>query len=219
MPCIFWFRQDLRLHDNPALTAACAEGAVVPVYILDDDSAGARRMGGASRWWLHHSLAELQRKLPSLLLRHGNVVAQLMQIAQQAGATRIHANRQYEPWWRQTESEIAAEMDLVLHHGNQLIDPALLLTGGGGRYKVFTPWWRNLVSHMPPAKPLPEPDILYTDAGIVTDTLDEWNLLPKHPNWAQHFDGWTPGEQGARQASARFSPKLPLIMRVATCHR
>ncbi len=208
MPSIFWFRQDLRLHDNPALTAACAEGEVVPVYILDDEGAGERRMGGASRWWLHHSLLALQKKLPNLILRRGTAVAELMQIAAQTGATRVHANRQYEPWWREAESEIAAEMDLVLHFGNQLIDPALLLTGGGGRYKVFTPWWRNLVSHMPPAKPLIEINSFQMVTGINSDNIDDWNLLPNRPNWAQRFDVWTPGEEGARAAFRAFLPKI-----------
>ncbi|MEQ1549380.1 MAG: deoxyribodipyrimidine photo-lyase [Chakrabartia sp.] len=208
MPSIFWFRQDLRLHDNPALTAACAEGAVVPVYILDDDSAGERRMGGASRWWLHHSLSALQKKLPNMILRRGNAVVELMQIAAQTGATRVHANAQYEPWWREAESELTAEMDLVLHHGNQLIDPTLLLTGGGGRYKVFTPWWRNLVSHMPPAKPLIEINSFQLVTDIISDNIDDWNLLPNHPNWAQRFDVWTPGEEGARAAFRAFLPKI-----------
>jgi hypothetical protein len=59
-PLIVWFRQDLRLADNPALSAAVATGApIVPVHILDDEGAGAWRRGGASRWWLHHSLAAL----------------------------------------------------------------------------------------------------------------------------------------------------------------
>jgi deoxyribodipyrimidine photo-lyase len=152
-PTILWFRQDLRLHDNPALVAASAAGEVIPVYIIDD----AAQMGGASLWWLHHSLERLQESLPSLILRRGHSASILLSLAAQTGARRIHANRQYEPFWREAESELAAEIDLVLHHGNQLADPASILTGGGGRYKVFTPWWRNLLTQMPPAKPLPVP--------------------------------------------------------------
>jgi deoxyribodipyrimidine photo-lyase len=153
MTTLLWFRQDLRLADNPALVAACAEGDVVPVYILDDNDP----MGAASRWWLHHSLAALQTVLPSLILRRGDCVSELMRLAAETGATRVHANRQYEPWWREAESTLGAEIDLVLHHGNQLADPTVLLTGSGGRYKVFTPWWRNLVNIMPPHKPLAVP--------------------------------------------------------------
>ena len=53
-PNLLWFRQDLRLTDNPALRAAAAAGPVIPVYILDDVSPGSWTMGGASHWWLHH---------------------------------------------------------------------------------------------------------------------------------------------------------------------
>jgi deoxyribodipyrimidine photo-lyase len=228
MTTLLWFRQDLRLHDNPALVAACAEGDIIPVYILEP----ATRMGGASLWWLHHSLSRLQEQLPSLILRRGHSASQLLAIAAQTGATRIHANRQYEPWWREAVSELAAEIDLVLHHGNQLADPATILTGGGGRYKVFTPWWRNLLERMPPGKPLPVPDTLFPREGggpeprsnesllgtglpparengrITSDTLTDWNLLPTRPNWAAGFNIWTPGEEGARQAFRDFLPKV-----------
>ena len=65
---IHWFRQDLRLSDNPSLSAAAANGAVLPVYILDDANAGDHRMGGASRWWLHHSLTALNQALDGKLI-------------------------------------------------------------------------------------------------------------------------------------------------------
>ena len=62
-PIIVWFRQDLRIADNPALWQACESGDIIPVYILDDESAGEWSMGGASRWWLHHALESLDKSL------------------------------------------------------------------------------------------------------------------------------------------------------------
>ena len=56
---IFWFRQDLRISDNPGLTHAVESGSVLPIYILDDANSGEFSMGAASRWWLHHSLKKL----------------------------------------------------------------------------------------------------------------------------------------------------------------
>ena len=203
MTSILWFRQDLRLHDNPALVAACAEGDVIPVYILDP----AAQMGGASLWWLHHSLLALQKELPGLILRRGPAASELLTIAAQTGAERVHANRHYEPWWREAESELAAEIDLVLHHGNQLADPASLLTGGGGRYKVFTPWWRNLLEQMPPRKPLAVPEKI-TTVAVASETLGDWALLPTRPKWATGFDIWKPGEEGGRQALRDLLPKI-----------
>jgi deoxyribodipyrimidine photo-lyase len=62
-PVIFWFRQDLRLADNPGLAAAAQQGAVVPVYILDDEQADRWRIGSAGRWWLYRSLQKLDQQL------------------------------------------------------------------------------------------------------------------------------------------------------------
>ncbi len=208
MTSIFWFRQDLRLRDNPALVAACDEGDVVPVYILDDETPGEKRMGGAQRWWLHHSLAALQAALPGLILRRGRSPDVLAALAAEIGATRVHAHHHYEPWWRKAEDELAARLDLVLHHGNHLALPASLLTGSGGRYRVFTPWWRALLQHMPPQRPLAAPDNIATLSQLPSDRLEDWDLQPQRPNWAGGFDVWTPGEDGARAALLDFLPKL-----------
>jgi len=55
-PALVWFRQDLRLKDNPALAAAVERGGpVIPVFIRAPEEEGVWRPGGASRWWLHHS--------------------------------------------------------------------------------------------------------------------------------------------------------------------
>ena len=62
-PVIVWLRRDLRLADQAAFVAAAAAGPVIPVYVLDDEPPKHRAMGGASRWWLHHSLAALDRDL------------------------------------------------------------------------------------------------------------------------------------------------------------
>ncbi|PKP89414.1 MAG: deoxyribodipyrimidine photolyase, partial [Alphaproteobacteria bacterium HGW-Alphaproteobacteria-16] len=75
MTTLLWFRRDLRLSDQAALIAAAGEGPVVPVYVLDDETPKHRAMGGASRWWLHHSLkaldASLKEKGSRLILRRG----------------------------------------------------------------------------------------------------------------------------------------------------
>lgn len=205
---ILWFRQDLRLHDQAALVAAAGEGDFIPVYILDDETPGDRRMGGAQRWWLHHSLAQLKAALPGLVLRRGSSMAELARLSADTGATRIHAIRHYEPWWRAAESEVAAEFDLVLHDGNHLARPEAILTGGGTRYKVFTPWWRALLAQMPPPKPLAIPDLSGCRSGIASDDLDDWNLLPTKPDWSTGFGDWTPGEAGARAALKAFLRRL-----------
>ena len=95
-PVILWLRRDLRLADQPALAAAVESDApVIPVYILDDETPKHRKMGGASRWWLHHSLVSLDadlRKVGSrLILRAGKSNEILCALAKETGASAIEA--------------------------------------------------------------------------------------------------------------------------------
>ena len=65
---VHWFRQDLRLTDNPALFEAIKIGKVLPIYILDEENAGDYKMGEASKIWLHYSLLSLNKSLDGKLL-------------------------------------------------------------------------------------------------------------------------------------------------------
>ncbi len=202
MTTIFWFRQDLRLADNVALTAALEQGPVVPVYILDDSSPGEHAIGGAQRWWLHHSLKALDASLGGkLVLRRGDSLSELERLMAETGTRHIHATRLYEPWWQRIDAELSGR--ITLHDGNYLAHPDTIRTGSGGRYKIFTPYWRALLDRMPPARPLPAPENVEI-AQAESDSLQEWKLLPTQPDWATGFDVWTPGEDGARAALRSF---------------
>jgi deoxyribodipyrimidine photo-lyase len=209
-PTLLWFRQDLRLSDQAALVAAAGEGPVIPVYILDDETPKHRRMGGASRWWLHHSLVALDDALRTkgarLILRRGACADALQRLARETGAGRVHAVRHYEPWWRNAETAVGKVLDLCLHDGNQLLPPGAVRTGSGGLYKIYTPFWRALAEHMPPPAPHPAPSHI---AGPATwprsDDLKGWDLLPTRPDWAKGFGAdWTPGESAGRARVADF---------------
>ena len=96
---ICWFRQDLRLKDNPALSAAILEGDTIPLFILDDETPKEWRFGAASRWWLHQSLMSLNNSLDdNLWVEQGNPEEILTRILKQTGAKSVHWNRCYEPW-------------------------------------------------------------------------------------------------------------------------
>ena len=211
-PLIVWLRRDLRLADQPAFHAAAATGApVIPVYVLDDETPQHRRMGGASLWWLHHSLASLDRDLRALgsrlILRRGRCEDVLRAVADESGASAVHALHHYEPWWRNAEKAVAKTQTLHLHHGNYLAPPGTVLTGGGTPFKIYTPFWRALSERMPPANPLPAPTRLAApDAWPQSDHLDDWGLLPSKPDWAGGFrDEWTPGEGGALERLEDFA--------------
>lgn len=202
-PSIVWLRQDLRLDDQPALAAAAAEGPAIPVYILDDESPGRWKIGGAQRWWLHHSLERLDlglRQLGSrLILRRGRADAELARLAGETGARRIHATRHYEPWWREAERKAGEAVELALHCGSLLVPPERVRTGSGSAYKIYTPYWRALQDRLPPPEPLPAPRTLQRlDRWPRSDDLHSWRLLPTRPDWASGFgDAWSPGEAAA----------------------
>ena len=214
MTQIVWFRRDLRLSDQAALTAAVRSGApVIPVFILDDETPKHRRMGGASRWWLHHSLQSLDadlRKLGSrLILRRGNVCDILPQLLIETGASAVHCIRHYEPWWRNAEKAVAAQVKLVRHHGNYLTPMGSVKTGGGGDFKIYTPFWRALSAHMPPPIPLAAPkSISPPESWPDSDRLNDWGLLPTNPDWAGGMrDMWRAGEAGAQKRLDDFLPR------------
>lgn len=209
-PVLLWLRRDLRLADQPALVAAIHDGAVIPVYVLDDAAAKHYAMGGASRWWLHHSLASLDAALRAkgsrLVLRRGDCADELAKLAEQSGAKRVHAIRHFEPWWRNAERAVAKRLDLECHDGNYLAPPGSITTGSGGQYKIFTPFWRALKATLPPPEPtrvsahIPAPS-----HWPQSDSLDDWTLLPTKPDWSTGFgEDWTPGEKGAHKRLTAF---------------
>jgi deoxyribodipyrimidine photo-lyase len=209
-PHIIWFRNDLRLADQAAVAAAAAAGPVLALYVLDEESDGVRPMGGASRWWLHHSLMSLQASLAArgggLLLKRGKSAEVLAALVADTGAAAVHALRQGEPWWGAIEAKVPR---LRLHEGSTLVPPGLLKTKTGGRFRVFTPYWRAHVAHGAPPRPRPAPADLGFAPLPAGDRLEDWGLTPRAPDWATGFaPEWQPGEAGAEAALAAFLPRL-----------
>jgi deoxyribodipyrimidine photo-lyase len=211
-PSIVWLRRDLRLADQAALVAACAGGPLLPVYVLDDETAAHRAMGGASRWWLHHSLVALDTALRAkgsrLILRRGRSEDVLAALAAETGATEVHALHHYEPWWRNAERAVAKRLTVRLYHGNYLAPPGTVLSGSGTPYKIYTPFWRTLNERMPPSAPLAEPAVIPAPENWpASDALASWNLLPTKPDWATGFAEWQPGEGGALDRLEDFAAR------------
>ena len=206
---LIWFRQDLRLSDHSALNAATSKGEVIPLFILDDETPGVWRWGGASRWWLHHALAALQKSVP-LVLRKGRADDVLRDVLQKSGATSLHFTRDYAPWSAALEQRIKAicdDLGVACHrHGGFLLhEPETIRNGQGEPYKVYTPFSRACFAkgEPRPPKPAPKPDFAAHD--LISITIEQLNLLPTNPNWAAGFEPhWQPGEQGAQSALAKF---------------
>ena len=206
---ILWFRQDLRLADQAAVASAAAAGPVVAIYVLDEETPGDWRIGGAQRWWLHHALialaGDLQRHGVPLILRRGRAGTVLAEVAAATGARTVHALHHHEPFAKLQEEEVAQALELRLHHGNYLLPPGTVRTGSGSRFRIFTPFWRAMLGHMPPAPPRPAPAAITAAASQPpSDDLAGWHLLPTRPDWSGGFD-WTPGSAGAAAELDRFA--------------
>lgn len=215
-PIIHWFRNDLRLLDNPALAeAAKSTQPVVAVYILEDLDSGLWAPGGASRWWLHHSLFALNKSLKArgnrLILRRGRPKDVLENLVTETGATAVHVTRLTEPHAIKAESEAKDILNglgvrLEVFDGNLLFPPGSVMTSKGDPFKVFTPFYKTCLQRFPLQKPLPVPAQLPSPRKHVrSDSLDEWKLLPRKPDWSSGWlDLWTPGESGALNSLDSF---------------
>lgn len=209
---LLWFRQDLRLKDNPALVAAARAGTVLPIYILDDDNAGEQAMGSASRWWLQQSLAALDDALDGGLWVFRDDPLQLVpRLIQEQGITAIHWNRCYEPWRVRRDKKLKQQLqddgiEVNSHNGSLLFEPWQNLKQDGTPYRVFTPFYRNAMSTLTPIA-----EIQRKPAGLDLapcsqnkNKLDALDLMPSL-NWYESIAAqWTPGEEGAQRRLQNF---------------
>ena len=213
-PTIVWFRQDLRLDDNPALLAAAERGApVVPVYIWSPEEEGDWPPGAASKWWLHQSLRELARSLENhgsrLILRRGPALEALLKLAAETGADAIYWNRRYEPAATERDAKIKKALDgsgmqAKSYNGALLWEPWEAVKADGTPYKVFTPYWKSCQQRGAP-DPRPAPGRLPQAAATLSSYhLEAFELEPKI-DWAGGLrKAWVPGEAGGRAELARF---------------
>jgi deoxyribodipyrimidine photo-lyase len=211
---IVWFRHDLRLDDNPALAAAAAHGAVVPVFIWAPDEEAPWAPGAASRWWLHQSLERLAAALAKagapLVIRRGGSLETLRKLAREVKATHVTWNRRYEPAVVKRDTAIkkalaADGLAVESFNGGLLYEPAHVATKEGRPYQVFTPFWRALLARDEPPEPVAAPRRLVPATKPVASlAVDDLALLPTIP-WAGTMEKtWAPGEAGARKRLDAF---------------
>jgi deoxyribodipyrimidine photo-lyase len=216
-PTIVWLRDDLRLADNPALTAAADRGPVVLVYLLDDESREVRPVGAASRWWLHRSLQSLASSTNDrLVLRRGAAETVIPELVAETGAAAVFWNRRYGAA-REIDARLKSSLrddglDAQSFQANLLFEPWTVTTGDGNPFRVFTPFWRAARETAVRA-PLPVPDVEWATAA--SDELESWTLLPTRPDWANGLrESWHPGEEGAHDQLESFATD-----RLASYHR
>ena len=212
-PILVWFRRDLRLSDNPALTWAAGTGRpVIPVFILDEE-AGDTAVGSASRWWLHGSLRELAAGLRRLgcrlVLRRGPAGGELTALVQECGAAAVVWNRLYDPSATVRDRRIKAGLkesgtEVRSFNAGLLFEPWTVKTGGGSPYRVFTPFWRRCleIDFKPPGAPVS--GLQQPQRWPESDKLEDWGLLGHSETEAGLGRHWSPGEREAGKKLDEF---------------
>ena len=222
---IAWFRRDLRLADNPALTYAIEHAdAVVPVHVADNPAAPFAP-GAASRAWLERSLSALRVSLVTrgadLSRLAGPAVGTLPSFAAARGATLVTCTRDWSPAGMAEEAFVrdalaSAGIELFVAESQLLVEPDRLRTGGGTPYSVFTPYSRVWAAAWRPSEPLPAPVRIpgVATAGAhapglaglsVPESASDPTTIPANPTPRDLTGWWTPGELGAQERLAAFS--------------
>jgi deoxyribodipyrimidine photo-lyase len=220
-PAIVWFRDDLRLHDQPALAAAAATGRPLHcVYVFDQESPGLRGLGGASRWWLHHSLDALSASLETIggrldILR-GPAAEIVPKLAAASAASSIFWTRRYGAAEIEIDRAIKAALTLQgltveSSNGQLLHEPWTVKTKSGASFQTFTPFWRaacalrrqDTLETVAAPKRLQAP--MWQSDFPPRHALTDLALLPVTPDWAGGLrETWQPGEAGAQARLRAF---------------
>ena len=213
---IVWLRRDLRLADNPALDAACRiGGTVIPIYIYCPEEAGKWPPGAASRYWLHQSLASLDKGLhrqgSRLILRRGASLDCLLEIASTTGAKRVYWNECYEPATRKRDAQVAVSLrqhglEIRQHTGGLLMPVERLRTKSDGPYQVFTPYYNAFMREYAHTPPLPVPAAIRPPAKWPESLPLAGLKLEPSLDWAGGIRGfWSFGEAAAHERLQRFA--------------
>ncbi|MCB0346717.1 MAG: deoxyribodipyrimidine photo-lyase, partial [Bdellovibrionales bacterium] len=216
---IVWLRRDLRIADNPALSAAVEKSkTVIPLFIWSPEEEGDWPPGSAAKCWLHHSLLELGAELKSrgadLLIKKGRCLDVIQELIADTNADYVTWNRLYEPSIIKRDEKVkhvlkGSSVKVESFNGSLLLEPWENLNKSGKPYKVFTPFWKSLVDQLQPAKPLGAPRSIKGAklSRLKNLKVDDLCLLPKIPWDDGFYDYWNPGESGAKKALKEFAKR------------
>ncbi len=151
---VFWFRRDLRLHDNTALRHALAESPfpVLPLFIFDRNILEALPDADDPRVTFIHQVlselhAELQKTGSGIVCRHDTPAGAFRKLLEAYTVTSVWTNGDYEPYARDRDADVAA---LLGGHGipfktfkdHVIFEKDEVIKADRKPYTVFTPYKR-----------------------------------------------------------------------------
>ena len=223
---LVWFRRDLRLDDHPALGAAAVRsGPIVPVFIWAPEEEGGWPPGPAARTWLDASLrhfdGQLRARGSRLIVRGGPTFQTLLDLATEVGAGAVAWNRSLQPVILERDARVAhdlraAGVAALECEPDLMHDPEWLRTKTGGGFRVFTAFYRALLSRPAPA-PTSAPSRLPSPASwpstdprwsatssTIPPTPGVWIAPPSESFSPLAAGSWKPGCLGADRQTAHF---------------
>ncbi|MFT3882018.1 MAG: deoxyribodipyrimidine photo-lyase [Gemmatales bacterium] len=215
MNTLVWFRHDLRLSDHPALHQAVqSDSAILPLYIWEPQEEKPWQLGGASRWWLHHALVDLDRQLKQagskLIVRRGPALQTLQQIIKEGHVSSVVWTRRYEPHTIKRDEVIKRTLkeqgiDVESYNGSLIHEPMSIKNKEGKPYQVYTPFWKCYQLQDPPRTPLQSPKKISAPENWPTSLeIISLKLLPTIKWDTGFYQTWTPSEEAARQSLNHF---------------
>ena len=213
---IMWFRQDLRLNDNPALDALNRKyKKIIPIYILDNKV----DMGSATKWWLSQSLLELDLSLKKINSKifffKGNPGTILKKIIDENNIDAVYWNRLYDSYSINRDKLIKKNLidkniDVKSLNGSLLLEPWQIKNKSGNFFKVFTPFWKTSLELFSQFQQIKKPTKLIFPKILIDMelSLNKLNLIPKQKNWVKKISKyWNPGEKEAIKVLEIFIKK------------
>ena len=199
---IFWFRQDLRLHDNLALLKLIKKcDKIIPIFILDNNE----NLGSASKWWLHYSLESLDNSLKlkdsQLFYYEGSPYKILKELVNKYNITNIYWNRLYDKYSIQRDSNIKnkfnlSNIEVVTFKGSLINEPWKIKNKSNSFFKVFTPYWKTCLEESIQIKLLNPPEKIKTlfNKSLQTISKKDFKLFSKKSTWPKkllsYFPAW-----------------------------
>ena len=208
---IMWFKEDLRINDNPALFNSLNEGLVIPLYIFDNSLKEEDKMGEASKWWLHHSLSDLNKNLnDKLSFFIGNPLNILENLIDKNNVENVFWNRSYEPSLLERDKIIkkkllASGIIVKTYNASLLWESHEILKEDKTPYRVFTPFYRKgCLNNKPPRSVYSKPKIENLICSRTDTNISELCLLGNN-NWHLKFNKhWKVGEINAQKKLSDF---------------
>ncbi len=208
------FTRDLRVHDHPALSAACTSArTVVPLFVVDPSITDLPTASVNRLSFLFESLTDLRASLirrgADLYVRRGDVVSEAMKVVAQTGATALLASGDVSriARGRQQRLERASRLQrcrFELFPGVTVVPPGEVVPAGKDHYAIFTPYW-NGWREAPRRVPVPAPRLIHGPLGLAAGRIPSTSALASRPLSANRPRG---GESVGRARAATFVRRI-----------